>query len=441
MNTLLQRLAVLTRLYVECLGRLPDVDGIRSHLAADLSPEAMIASMTQAKEYERVSAAMTAMRARLEQCNGRRPILLFGAFGNGNLGDRMMAQTVAAKLEQRDDVLCFAYSELASADYPFPVGRRLSAADMPLNLRVMSLFDAMVIGGGGLLSYTHEPLWDNVWPQTLSTPYGILSCGIGSPMDERLINLVRSARTVSARDEAGLAELAHWREDALLCPDPLLAFHPMTSDNPTQRKGRLFVLRAPLADWHLQLKNQLRPDDAVAIFEAHVDHGIISTFDDVATINDSCQFIKLAKNFELVVTERFHGAIFALLARVPVHGILRSTHSDKMEALFACLGLEDHLSTNESIKQDFVTYDPAPALTRINEIRENADSVYDVFISDLLTSNSVKKDNVWDVEFNKLLIFDINNSEEKSLRIFDIIDEAKKSLDDHRKFLSLPCIF
>ncbi len=433
MNILIQRLAVLTRLYVECLGRLPDMDGIRSHLAADLSPEAMMASMMQAEEYERVSAAVTAMRARLEQCNGRRPILLFGAFGNGNLGDRMMAQTVAAKLEQRDDVLCFAYSELASADYPFPVGRRLSAADMPLNLRVMSLFDAMVIGGGGLLSYTHEPLWDNVWPQTLSTPYGILSCGVGSPMDERLINLVRSARTVSARDEAGRAELARWREDALLCPDPLLAFHPMTPDNPKQRKGRLFVLRAPLADWHLQLKNHLRPDDAVAIFEAHVDHGIISTFDDVATINDSSQFIELAKNFELVVTERFHGAIFALLARVPVHGILRSSHGDKMEALFSHLGLEDHLSIDESIEQDFVTYNPAPALTRINEIRENADSVYDVFISSLLTSNSGKKDDVWDTACNTSSIFDIDDVQGESLKVLDIIDEAKESLDKHRR--------
>lgn len=438
MNILIQRLAVLTRLYVECLGRLPDMDGIRSHLAADLSPEAMMASMMQAEEYERVSAAVSAMQARLEQCNGRRPILLFGAFGNGNLGDRMMAQTVAAKLEQRENVLCFAYSELTSADYPFPVGRRLSAADMPLNLRIMSLFDAMVIGGGGLLSYTHEPLWDNVWPQTLSTPYGILSCGVGSPMDERLINLVRSARTVSARDEAGRAELAHWREDALLCPDPLLAFHPMTSDNPTQRKGRLFVLRAPLADWHLQLKNHQRPDDAVAIFEAHVDHSIISTFEHVATINDSNQFIELAKNFELVVTERFHGAIFALLARVPVHGILRSTHGDKMEALFARLGLEDHLSTEKLIEQDFIAYDPTPALMRISEIREGADTVYDVFISRLLSSSAEIENRAWEKKNLTTVNLEKNDIANSNLLIDDIIVEANESLDRHRRSFASP---
>jgi polysaccharide pyruvyl transferase WcaK-like protein len=434
-NILIQRLSVLTRLYVECLGRLPDMDGIRAHLAMESSPEAMIAAMLRAEEYERVSAAVAAMRVRLEQCNGRRPVLLFGAFGNGNLGDRMMAQTVAEKLEQRDDILCFAYSELASADYPFPAGRRLSSSDMPLNLRVMALFDAMVIGGGGLLSYTHEPLWDSVWPHTLSIPYGILSCGVGSPLDDRLINLVRTARTVSARDEKGRTELAHWHENALLCPDPLLAFHPMAHKRPPPGQGRLFILRAPLAKWHLQLRNCLRPSDAVAIFEAHVDHAITSTFENVAAINDSRQFIEFAKNFELVVTERFHGAIFALLARVPVHGILRSTHSDKMEALFSCLGLDDRLSNHESIEQDFAAYDLTSALTRIEEIRSNADSVYDAFLSSLLderrdrpsitSQSSAKSHN------------DIAAKDDSSCP-YDVLYEARASLEQHRRSFARP---
>lgn len=419
------------------------MEGIRAHLAMESSPEAMIAAMMRAEEYERVSAAVAAMRGRLEQCNGRRPILLFGAFGNANLGDRMMAQTVAQKLEQRGDILCFAYSELASADYPFPAGRRLSSADMPLNLRVMALFDAMVIGGGGLLSYTHEPLWDSVWPHTLSTPYGILSCGVGSPLDDRLINLVRSARAVSARDEQGRAELAHWNKDALLCPDPLLAFHPMGDERSTPGKGRLFILRAPLADWHLQLRNYLRPDDAVAVFEAHVDHAIISTFDNVAAINDSRQFIKFAKNFELVVTERFHGAILALLARVPVHGILRPTHGDKMEALFACLGLDDHLSTDEPTEQDFTAYDPTSALTRIDAIRLKADSIYDVFLSRLLTPDHRKEDKKWDKPAimsdalkNGTISYEDIGAANALSSSDDVLYEAKVSLEQHRRSIS-----
>lgn len=447
MGDLPNRLVSLFSAYVDLLGRFPDWEGFVNHFRASCPAEELPARIMESEEYTHVGNAVAAMRRRLAPHRGKRRVLLFGAFGNGNLGDRIMARIVADKLEESGDIICFAYSELHFAPYPFPVERRLSDADMPMNLRVMELFDAVVIGGGGLLSYPHEPLWDPVWPYTLSIPYGLLSCGVKTPLDNRLENLVSRASVASSRDLAGYDELAKRLDDVLLCADPVLSFAPMHAPEKALGKGRLFILRAPFCNWHRELKNHLGPDDAVAVFEAHMDHEIISFFDDVGSINCEDEFAALASKFEVVISERYHGVILSLLSGVPAYGLCRPNHADKIIALFTDIGLPEHSTDMDEAGFSFPPYDMADARAKITVIRECSHKTYRLFLdrlfSDVPKKVNLKLDDSSNVDVEQensafgagdLHHRDVRN---RIISIKKVHDEASASLQLNEEMLSL----
>jgi hypothetical protein len=124
MNKIIDRFSTLVSGYVNFLGRLPDWDGIANHFSTPCPTSALTDQIIQCDEYSRVNSAVTSMEERLSIHGNKKRVLLFGAFGNGNLGDRIMAETVASHLERSADVVCFAYSELNSAPYPFTLDRR-----------------------------------------------------------------------------------------------------------------------------------------------------------------------------------------------------------------------------------------------------------------------------------------------------------------------------
>lgn len=392
MPELNERLSFLFSSYMTLLGRIPDWEGFIDHFGAACPTSDLYARIMQSDEYRRVNAAAIGVKDKLLPYADKRRVLLFGAFGNGNLGDRIMAQTVADKIEEAGDIACFSYSELNSASYPFMPNRQLTKADMPLNLRVMALFDAVIIGGGGLLSYTHEPLWDPAWPYTAPTAYGLLSCGVKVPLDERLRNLVDHAAVVSSRDLAGYEELGIRRDDVLLCPDPVLSFTSIAARR-VPSKARLFILRAPFCDWHRALKEKLRPSDAVAVFEAHMDHEITSYFDDVHSVNSKDDFFKLAGEFEVVISERYHGVILAIIGQIPSYGIFRDGHSDKFVSLFNDLNISQYLINSPELNFDFPAYDLNAALQKLATLRSNAVEPYRKFVEQLfLPKHLAKKD-------------------------------------------------
>jgi len=387
MDEFISRLCSLQSAYVELLGRVPDWNGFLAQFGSPCQETHFADIIKMSEEYHLVNSAYLSIKAKLSPYEGFRRILLLGAYGNGNLGDRLMADEVARIIEADGKTICFAHSTLCSASYPFPPDRLLCADDIPLNRRVLSLFDAMVIGGGGLLSYPHEPIWDPSWPYLIPIPYGLFSCGVGVPLDSRLENLVRKAKVVSSRDMPGFQELYARRTDALLCPDPVMSFGDLEAIEIDPSRGRLFVLRAPFCDWHRRLKQRLHAKDAVVVFEAHMDHEISSYFNNVQAVNTSDDFRALARDFRVIVSERFHGAILALLADVPVWGLHRKPHAEKFVSLFEDLGISSHLVDLDDAGYEFAPYEMQPVRLRLKAIREGAVAHYQKFVKQLFASD------------------------------------------------------
>lgn len=99
----------------------------------------------------------------------KKRIVLFGAYGNGNIGDAIQALSIARHLKVvRPEAEVWSYSELPGR-YEFQYDRVLPQG---LFLRAAGLnqFDALIVGGGGLLSHPHAPLFDETWQTTTNLP-------------------------------------------------------------------------------------------------------------------------------------------------------------------------------------------------------------------------------------------------------------------------------
>lgn len=377
-----QRVLQIAAFYVGYLGRVPDAQGLDAFLRSGDSVETIRRRIGSSDERQAIEAARASVLALLEPYVHKRKLLLFGAFGNGNLGDREMARIVAERLEHEGAgaVVCFAFSELTFADYDFPAGRKLDRALLPLLAPVLALFDGLVIGGGGLLYYTHEPIWDPDWGRLIPIPYALFACGVGSPLDIRLHDLVRGATVASSRDLLGLASLAAVNPGAQLCPDPILSSLPVRPPKaPPAEPGaarRLFVLRAPLRDWHADIECMMRAGDAVAIFEAHVDHPIAYRFGQVSVVSTTDEFAALVGDFDLVVTDRYHAAILSLLNGCPVIGLCKEEHTSKQAEFFRELDLAPHCHDVTRLPADFLPYDMARTTARLRVIQEEAEISY-----------------------------------------------------------------
>lgn len=387
-ETVVETINAINMLYVKYVGRLPEPSAVSFFLESTASLQQAEDIIASSDECLAVNEAVERVAEKLRPFKGKRKILLFGAYGNGNLGDREMAQTIAQRLEQHSEIVCFAYSELESTHYPFQPDRILLRADMPLNMRVMALFDVFLVGGGGLLSYPHDPLWNPVWARTVPIPVAILGCGVSSPIDPRLINLVARSSIASSRGELGLEELRRHNSASFLCHDPILSFHPQRQPTArwdgTNKPRRLYVLRAPLHPWHFQVKDSLADGDAVAVFEVHMDFPIVYNFDNVMCVSTAVEYDALVQQYDLIITERYHGAILSILGGKPTIGVKRGSHSQKFSELFSSLGAEDCLFDIESAPANPEYYNPAPAICALNSIRDEAESQYNAFAEQLL---------------------------------------------------------
>jgi hypothetical protein len=294
------------------------------------------------------------MRIRFERHPGRRAVLLFGAYGNGNLGDRALAGALASGLARFEHLAIYAYSELAIAPYELPDGATaLTSADLPLNPRVLGLFGALMIGPGGLLAHPHVPLWSPTWPLKVPIPYGLVAVGVATPLPAPTVNLVSHAYYASARDARSRASLETVHAGAVLCPDPLLAELPTGPRAKRRTIERLFVLRGPVRPEHLALAQTLSPRDEVVGLEIGQDWPLSFLFPRMRFEQDIGRLATLTARSRMVVSERYHGAVTAITQGVPVMGVIRDDHnSDKLIALFAQLGRPD------DVRRDFAVAQP-----------------------------------------------------------------------------------
>jgi Polysaccharide pyruvyl transferase/Domain of unknown function (DUF4214) len=273
-----------------------------------------------------------------ERKQAERRVLLFGAYGNGNMGDAYQAIALQRYLKDSwhlKESQIFATSLLSSADFPFPPGQILPRGAI-LDTQLVNQFDCLLIGGGGLIAHPHAPLYDVEWLKKIHTPILLLALGATRTTVEAHRPLLQRAWVVSGRDQDSVSVLKGVRPDAILIRDPILcAGNPndlcaLDLGLPTPASGSgdddidvLWVLKYPdsLEDLRfltqassLILEESGRRHTVVAIEPVRdqpLEKYLPGRVHYLRSLSELNSFLNRAT---LVVSMRYHGSIFAALA-------------------------------------------------------------------------------------------------------------------------------
>lgn len=271
-------------------------------------------------------------------------VLLFGAYGNGNMGDAYQAIALQKHLMEtwglRESQI-FATSLACSSDFPFPPAQKLPP-DAILDPWIVNRFDCLIIGGGGLIGHPHEPLFDAAWVGRVHTPMLLLAVGAASPTAEMHRALLERAWLVSGRDEPSLAALKRVREDAVLIRDPILsigdiaalgaldAVRPSRTASKSDIGGEvLWILKYPASRKDIgfltKVANLIQSQDtgrhSVVSIEPERDQALEQFLPGQVRYLSSLSDLRLSlERAKVVVSMRYHGCIFAALAGKPSIG-------------------------------------------------------------------------------------------------------------------------
>lgn len=261
-------------------------------------------------------------------------ILIFGAYGNGNLGDAYQALAVQHHLRTAwglpEDAI-FATSLLARSDYPFPAAQKLPANTI-LDAEQVNRFDCVVVGGGGLLAHPHDPLGDVDWVRGIHAPILLLGVGASGDAHCSYAELLARAWLVGGRDSTSVSALKAARVDTVACLDPILGLSsvsPLTAFDPVVRQDPapsdvLWILKYPanardeafLRRIGGYIQDHPTERHVVVAIEPAMDEVLSAWLPGVPVIatESLSELMAHLRNTGGVVSMRYHGAIFAALA-------------------------------------------------------------------------------------------------------------------------------
>jgi polysaccharide pyruvyl transferase WcaK-like protein len=273
-----------------------------------------------------------------ERKQAERRVLLFGAYGNGNMGDAYQAMVLQRYLRENWDLKesqIFATSLLSSADFPFPPGQILPREAI-LDTQLVNQFDCLLIGGGGLIAHPHAPLYDLEWIKKVHTPILLLALGATRATVQAHRPLLERAWVVSGRDQDSIAVLKGVRADAILMRDPILCagnlddLCAMDLRRPTPAPSGtdddhdvLWVLKYPDSLDDIRFLTQA---SKLILKETGCRHTVVAIEPvrdqplekylpgRVHYVRDLTELSLFLKRATLVVSMRYHGSIFAALA-------------------------------------------------------------------------------------------------------------------------------
>lgn len=279
-------------------------------------------------------------------------VLLFGAYGNGNVGDTEQASALAYLVEGSGVSVerVSATSWLDVSDYPFP-GRKLGSREIA-NYDLLKETKLLIMGGGGLLGSTHFPLDRTEWRAALQAaglPYALWGVG-ASPehlSDPVWIDayraLVQGAVLVGGRDEEADRALGLFRDDVVPAIDPILhrAIERVGGSSVRHnRHGKIcFILKGPTsADEaavidHVQSAYGARHDDHEFVFiepRFAPEQALMRRFPNALAFDDYAALTRHLTQARLVVSMRMHGVVCAIEARTPVIGLCHKKIRDVM---------------------------------------------------------------------------------------------------------------
>lgn len=327
------RLEYIDFKFTRLLGRRASMSEVKDCM----SPGASIGQSTKDTVRIAVDSGEPLLRA-----DGPR-VLLFGAFGNGNLGDAYQAmamrEIVMAATGLPSESI-FATSFLGDV-FPFPISQKLGREAI-MDAVLVNGFDALVIGGGGLLAHPHRPLMDGAWARGIHTPIVLFSIGASSEHVVDHGELLERAWFVSGRDEASVKCLRAFRPDAILVRDPIACMpgsdvlcaedgdvtssiiDPVFNADQldSQVRKTLWILKHPTSASDVAMLGTFSRHllagggcHRVVAIEPHLDEELEAWFPGaVEYVTSARRLTHCIRESDHVVSMRYHGAIFSGLA-------------------------------------------------------------------------------------------------------------------------------
>ncbi len=293
-------------------------------------------------------------------------VVLFGAYGNGNVGDMAQAAALASLLRSMAPLGVAPSFAACSWERLAPYAAegieilRPDALMRPEHIRPRGGpgdgggADLVVIGGGGLFGAPHFPLHERRWAEWFigrNLPFALL--GVGGSAEalttqgwrEAYDLLLRHAAFVGVRDQETLAAARLVRPDTSWFPDPVLAEAMRQPPWPQGERDLDAVLiprvpngpadRAAL-DGLLGLARAAGAAVVVAALEPAADRSALAG-QAVRFVTEWGELLALCRRARFVVSSRFHGVIAGLACGCAVHGLAQPKTGD----LMARLGVEE----------------------------------------------------------------------------------------------------
>lgn len=318
--------------YRDVLLRSADAAGISLYARAELGYDALSERLSSSKEYRDKIAPLV---ERIEATNRPR-VLIFGAYGNGNLGDDIQAASVEALIKRASSGASIWSTSLFTHDYPMSEGRKLPHGTIYSNM-ILDLFDFLVIGGGGLLAHPHDPLGDEGWCNRLNIPVAIIGVGAEGSFVAKASSLLKKASFVGARDVASISAILPFTPHVSFVPDPVLLAQQLPTSNAgaTKEYRRCWILRDPIDDHMEKVRRLISDEDIVIGVEPGSDEKLLEFFPEMKLIRSIDEFWTSALSAESIISMRYHGVILGLIAGIDTY----SYRIGKGAALLRLLGL------------------------------------------------------------------------------------------------------
>lgn len=376
--------------YELLLKRIPESGAITNAMKRFPNVHALYASIISSKEYQELSRKKLAEaaytnplppKAWARERGAARRILLFGAYGNGNLGDAIQSyyvEKVVRRLLPDEKLELYSSSWIDLAEYPTQDAFIVEPGAL-LNPWFLAAMDFVVVGGGGLVSPAHYPLTDIGWLsfiERLGVPFGLLGIGVASSANSdpriaagfrRLASLAAfgSSRTASGVDQ--LKKACPDKDEAVVFPDPVLlslAFKEGIDRRPTLRNGRktfAFIIKSPSNPEQAKFNSAVlefvggRPETRIIAIEPRRDGKLSKQFPNIVMVSTEDQLRQAIGDADVLISSRFHGCILGIGYGLATFGV----GEEKIRFLLRDLGNEaaylsaDHVvATCEALDQE-----------------------------------------------------------------------------------------
>ena len=353
----------IRRLYNVLFQREPESFGFERYKARE-NLDTILSELIVSDEFKRISRSPNYPPG-LDLAFSKRPrVLLFGAYGNCNLGDAIQAASIQRAINAlRPDIDVWACSVLPSP-FPFPYDKVLPARSFA-NPSIVNSFDLLIIGGGGLLSHPHDPLTDDAWQKSINIPIVLLGVGATPNVAEKSLTLIQKAKFVSARDWMSEMTLKRFTSTVKYMPDPVLCDpHFDVGASPGQHlssKRNLWILKYTGRNSITEAAQLAIPDgDEVCFLEPHLDFPLIQVYPRAIPIYFVQDLIALIDRADNVFSTRFHGCILSMLRRKPAFGFQEQKIKDLLTKYGNAQAFSKTLSRGELSETNY--NNPYPSL-------------------------------------------------------------------------------